>query len=150
MEKMSDTQKERIQALEEQADRLLEQCQVLTLASVNEQGYPRICTMLKAMAPDFRTIYFVTSKRSAKDGKAAHFERNPKASVCYQLGTDSVTLLGVVEFVTDRTLQEQVWKETDRRFFRRGVEDPKFRLLRFHTLEATFWIGGKFKTVKYE
>lgn len=56
--KASEIQKERIQALEEQADRLLEQCQVLTLASVNEHGYPRICTILKAMAPDFHTILF--------------------------------------------------------------------------------------------
>lgn len=70
--------------------------------------------------------------------------------MCYQLGADSVTLVGTVEFVTDRALHEQVWNETDRSFFRRGVENPKFRLLRFHTLEATFWIGGKFRTVQYK
>lgn len=147
--KASEVQKERIREIEEKANLLLAQCEVMTLASVNEQGYPRICALSKAMAPDFHTIYFVSSKRSEKGGKVTHFEQNPKASVCYHLGGDSVTLLGTVEFVTDPALQEQVWKETDRKFFRKGVDDPKFRLLRFHTLEATFWIEGRFRTVRY-
>jgi general stress protein 26 len=60
-----------------------------------------------------------------------------------------VTLIGNVEFVEERELQEAVWKESDRRFFSKGIDDPKFRLLKFHTIEATFWIEGKFRTCKY-
>ena len=94
--------------------------------------------------------YFVTSKRSAINGKATHFEANPKASVCYFLGGDSVTLIGNVEFIEDRAVQESIWKETDRKFFKKGLDDPKFRLIHFHTIEATFWIEGKFRTCKYK
>ena len=32
----------------------------------------------------------------------------------------------------------------------RGIADTKFRLLKFTTIEATFWIGGKFRTCKYK
>ena len=53
-------------------------------------------------------------------------------------------------FVEDRAVQESIWKETDRRFFRKGIDDPKFRLIHFHTIEATFWIEGKFRTCKYK
>ena len=60
-----------------------------------------------------------------------------------------MTLIGNVEFVEERELQEAVWKESDRRFFSKGIDDPKFRLLKFHTIEATFWIEGKFRTCKY-
>lgn len=68
----------------------------------------------------------------------------------YFKGTDSVTLIGEIEFVEEQALKEKLWSESDRRFFRKGIADPKFRLLKFTTLEATFWIEGKFRTCKYK
>lgn len=146
----NDIQKKRKLQLEEQAAELLSKCGVVTLASVNEKGYPRICTVRKCAAEDFHDIYFVSSKRSELNGKVTHFENNDKASVCYSLGGDSVTLIGRVEFVADKELQSKIWDDCDRSFFPKGIGDPKFRLIKFHTLEATFWIGGKFRTCKYK
>lgn len=151
MEKTSSQiQKERQKELEQKANALIKKCPTATLTSITENGYPRTCLLSIAKADSFSDIYFVTSKRSPKSGKATHFESNPKASVCYFSGGDSVTLIGNVEFIDDRELQAQVWNETDRRFFKNGIDDPKFRLLHFHTLEATFWIEGKFRTCKYK
>lgn len=146
----SEIQKERTRELEEKANALIEKCDVATLTSINEKDYPRTCVLSIAKAEGFSDVYFVTSKRSPISGKAVHFESNPKASVCYFLGGDSVTLIGHVEFIEDRAVQEAVWNETDRRFFKKGIDDPKFRLLHFHTIEATFWIEGKFRTCKYK
>ncbi len=146
----SEIQKERIKEIEEKATQLLEKCDVVTLASINENGYPRICAISKLKAESFHDIYFVTSKRSKLNGKVTHFERNNKASVCYTLGGDSVTLIGNIEFISDKDLQEQLWNEADRKFFSKGIDDPKFRLLKFHTIEATFWIESKFRTCKYK
>lgn len=106
--------------------------------------------MDKAENDGFKDIYFITSKRSALSGKATHFEHNPKASVCYFSERNSVTLIGNVEFITDRNKQERIWSEEHRPFFPKGLDDPKFRLLKFHTIEATFWIDGKFRTCKYK
>lgn len=146
----SQIQKERIRELEDKAIQLIKKCDVATLTSINEKGYPRTCLLSIAKADDFSDIYFVTSKRSPINGKATHFEANPKSSVCYFSGGDSVTLIGNVEFVDDREMQEMVWNETDRKFFKKGIDDPKFRLLKFNTIEATFWIEGKFRTCKYK
>lgn len=52
--------------------------------------------------------------------------------------------------IDDECIQKAVWNETDRRFFKKGIDDPKFRLIKFHTIEATFWIEGKFRTCKYK
>lgn len=146
----SEIQKERIKELEEKANALIAKCGTATLTSINEKGYPRTCLLAVAKAEGFSDIYFVTSKRSEINGKVTHFEKNPKASVCYFLDGDSVTLIGNVEFINDRELQAAVWNETDRRFFKKGIDDPKFRLIKFHTIEATFWIEGKFRTCKYK
>ena len=146
----SQIQKERREELEGKANELISKCNVATLTSINEKGYPRTCVLSIAKADNFSDIYFVTSKRSAINGKATHFEVNPRASVCYFLGGDSVTLIGTVEFIEDRATQESIWKEADRKFFKKGIDDPKFRLIHFHTIEATFWIEGKFRTCKYK
>lgn len=151
MEKTAnEIQKERIRELEEKAEALLEKCDVLTLASINENGYPRICTISKVRANGFSQIYFMTSKRSQINGKATHFENNSKASVCYNLAGDSVTLIGNVEIVRDMDEKMKFDDVCDRRFFKNGVQDPKCYILKFRTNEATFWIEGKFRTCKYK
>jgi general stress protein 26 len=151
MEKTAnEIQKERIKEIEEKASQLLEKCTVVTLASVNEKGYPRICAISKIRNYGFSEIYFMTSKRSHIVGKATHFENNTKASVCYCLSGDSVTLIGDVDIVTDIDEKRKFDKDCDRNFFKKGIEDPKCYLLRFRTNEATFWIEGKFRTCRYK
>jgi general stress protein 26 len=148
--KASQIQKERIQEIETKAIELLDKCSTVTLASINEKGYPRICTITKQKSEGFHKIYFVSSKRSTLNGKVTHFENNAKASVCYSLNGDSVTLIGCIEFIENKELQKEIWNESDRRFFKKGIDDPTYRLLKFTTVEATFWIEGKFRTVKYK
>jgi general stress protein 26 len=151
MEKTAnEIQKERIKEIEEKASMLLEKCSVVTLASVNGKGYPRTCVISKVINNGFSEIYFMTSKRSHLDGKATHFENNTKASVCYYLDGDSVTLIGDVEIVTDINEKRMFDNYCDRNFFKKGIEDPKCYLLRFRTNEATFWIEGKFRTCRYK
>ncbi|MDT8717513.1 pyridoxamine 5'-phosphate oxidase family protein [Clostridium sp. 19966] len=146
----SEIQKERTKELEEKANALLKKCEVLTLASINEKGYPRICAISKVKDNGFLEIYFMTSKRSHLNGKATHFQNNSKASVCYHLGGDSVTLIGDVEIVQDMEEKMKFDEFCDRRFFKKGVQDPKCYILKFGTKEATFWIEGKFRTCKYK
>lgn len=149
-QKASDIQKQRIKEIEIKADELVKKCNVMFVSSVNEKGYPRTCCVNKLSDEGFREIYFVTSKRSEKQGKAKHFETNTKSSICFQHEGDSLTLVGEVEFITDIEEMQRLWNEHDRPFFPKGIDDPKIRFIHFHTLEATFWIGHKFRTVKYK
>ena len=145
----AEIQKERTREIEEKAVQLLEKCAAVTLASINEQGYPRICVVTKLKANGFSEIYFETSKRSPYHGKATHFENNTKASVCYHLGGDSVTLIGDVEIIRDMAEKEAFASLCNPQFFKKGVADPRHVLLRFRAIEATFWIEGKFRTCRY-
>lgn len=147
--KASDIQKRRIKEIEAAADALVRECDVMFVSSVTERGYPRTCCVSKLRDEGFRDVWFVTSKRSEKQGKAKHFEMSSKASVCFRRGGDSLTLVGEVAFVTERAEMERLWNEGDRSFFPNGIDSPKIRFLHFHTLEATFWIGQKFRTVTY-
>lgn len=145
----SEIQKQRIKEIETKADELVKECRIMFVSSVNEKGYPRTCCVSKLGDKGFKDIYFVTSKRSEKQGKAKHFEANTKSSICFQREGDSLTLVGEVEIITDMAEMQRLWNEQDRSFFPKGVDDPKIRFIHFHTLEATFWIDRKFRTVKY-
>ncbi len=149
-QKASDIQKQRIKEIEAKADELVRKCEIMFVSSVDEKGYPRTCCVSKISDEGFREIYFVTSKRSEKQGKAKHFETNTKSSICFQHEGDSLTLVGEVEFITNKEEMQRLWGEGDRHFFPKGIEDPKMRIIHFHTLEATFWIERKFRTVKYK
>lgn len=92
-----------------------------------------------AKAEGFSDVYFITSKRSPINGKVTHFENNSKASVCCYLGGDSVTLIGNIKFVEDREVQKFIWSGQHRSFFKKEIDDTKFRLLKFHTIEATLF-----------
>ena len=84
MEKTAhEIQKERIAAIEAKAAALLDSVSVATLTSISEGGYPRTCLLTKYRNHGFAEVYFITSKRSERNGKAAHFEKCPKASVRY-------------------------------------------------------------------
>lgn len=148
--KASDIQKQRIKEIEEKADALVERSEIMFVSSVNEKGYPRTCCVSKLSSKGFRDIYFVTSKRSEKQGKAKHFETDKRSSVCFAQEGDSLTLVGEVFQVTDREEMQALWREDDKSFFPRGIDDPKIRFYHFHTLEATFWIEHKFRTIKYK
>ncbi len=149
-QKASDIQKQRIKEIEMKADELVKKCGIMFVTSVNEKGYPRTCCVRKVSDEGFRDIFFVTSKRSEKQGKAKHFETNKKSSICFQHGEDSLTLVGDVEIITDMTEMQRLWSEQERDFFPKGIDDPKIRFIHFHTLEATFWIEHRFRTVKYK
>lgn len=148
--KASDIQKQRIAEIEAQADELVHKCEVMFVSSVNEKGYPRTCCVNKLKDEGFKDIYFVTSKRSEKQGKAKHFETNTKASICFRLEGDSLTLVGDIEIITDKNKMQGLWNESDKIFFPKGIDDPKIRFIHFRTSEATFWIGHKFRTVTYK
>ncbi len=150
MKTAAEIQKERAKELEDKAAELLSRCDVLTLTSINENGYPRTCLVSKLKAEGFRDIYVETSKRSELAGKATHFERCTKASVCFFQGGDSVTLVGDVKIISDPQEKKAFEALCNKGFFKKGVEDPKHRLLMFHATEATFWIGGRFRTCTYK
>ena len=97
----NEIQKERIKEIEEKASQLLEKCSVVALASINENGYPRVGAITKVRNNGVSEIYFMTSKRSHVTGKATQFENHTKSSLCYYLDVESVTLIGNVEIVKE-------------------------------------------------
>ena len=123
---------------------LMNSCGEVTLASVNENGFPRICVMTKIKSEGVKKVYVATGISS---NKTKHFQANPKASICTWKGGDSITLIGTVKVIQDHGILEQMWLDWFIEHFPGGINDPNYCILVFTAEEATLWIDNKFVTV---
>lgn len=132
--------------IEEKAAQMVATAQVITVASVDENGYPRPVPMVK-LKDENGAIYVSTGTSSAK---TAHFKANPKAGVSIMKGESSIVYTGEMEIVTDDTVKRSLWSDWMLSHFPGGVEDPEYCVLKFTPQSATYWIDNQFvKDDKY-
>ena len=120
--------------MKEKATELLQRCEVVTLASVNKEGYPRPVPMSKILAEGISTIWMSTGADSLK---TIDFLSNPKAGLCFQDKGDSVALTGKVEVVTDEKMKQELWQDWFIDHFPGGPTDPGYVLLKFESNHST-------------
>lgn len=105
-------------SLKEKAKALLQQCEVVTLTSINKEGYPRPVPLSKIKTEGLTTIWFATG--------------------------NSVAMTGEVEVVSDTGTKKELWQDWFIHHFPKGPEDPEYILLKFRGNHATIWIDGQF------
>lgn len=127
--------------LKEQATELLQQCEVVVLTSVNQEGYPRPVPLAKVYAEGFTEIWMATGTDSVK---VKDFSSNPKAGLCFYEKGNSIAMTGVVEIVTDQATKNKLWQDWFIHHFPKGPTDPGYILLKFKGDYATIWIDGQF------
>lgn len=125
----------------EKAAALLAQCENVTLASVDADGFPRPVPLSKLQTKGFHDIWMTTAADSVK---VADFRQNCKAGLCYDYYGNSVALRGTVEVVDDEATRRAMWQEEFIHHFPGGPTDPNYVLLHFVGSEATFWINNEF------
>lgn len=130
-----------IKTMKEKATELLQRCEVVVLASVNKEGYPRPVPMSKIATEGISTIWMSTG---ADSWKTIDFRANPKAGLCFNEKGDSVVLTGEVEVVTDEQQKLALWQDWFIDHFPGGPTDPNYVLLKFTSNHATYWIDGTF------
>ncbi len=59
-----------------------------------------------------------------------------------------VTIKGTVEVCTDQPTKDEIWKFGDTMFYRKGVTDPDYAVLKFTGTEAECYCDLKVETIK--
>lgn len=121
----------------EKADAIMNHAQTYTLASITEEGYPRLCVISRTDSDGIRTVYGSTSLSSEK---AKNFRANPKAGVWVRAQEDTIMLTGEVEIRTDRATREAMWQDWFINHYPGGVDDPQYCILKFTAREGMLWI----------
>ncbi len=113
---------------------------VAFICSVDEEGFPNVKAMLKPRKTDgVREFYFSTNTSSMR---VKQYLNNPNACIyfCHKglIRYTGVMLKGKMEVLTDQATKEKIWRRGDTMFYKGGVTDPDYCVLRF-TAE-----GGRF------
>lgn len=126
------------------ASQQLADCREIYIASVDSDGFPRVCVISPLKTEGYGVIWFITSKTSEK---IRHFLENPKASVCYGNGDDRQTLIGYVTIIDDQVFIHELWRDSLINWFPGGPSDSGICAVRFTASRAKLWHEGRTSTV---
>ena len=121
------------------------------IASVNGQGFPVIRAMLAPRLIDGNEIYFSTNTSS---NKVKQYSENNKACIYFykrgKIKYQGVTMLGVMQVCTDQETKNKIWRFGDKLFYKQGVTDPDYCVLKFTGISAEYYCDLKTETVELD
>ena len=103
------------------------------VCSVDREGFPNVKAMLKPRKKNgLREFWFSTNTSSMR---VRQYLENSKASIYFfhkgLIRYEGVMLKGTMEVLTDQESKDMIWRKHDTIFYRKGVTDPDYCVLRF-------------------
>ncbi|MCR4558336.1 MAG: pyridoxamine 5'-phosphate oxidase family protein [Saccharofermentans sp.] len=107
---------------------------VAFICSVDQDGYPNVKAMLKPRKIDgLNQFYFSTNTSSMR---VKQYMNDPKACIYFYhkglIRYTGVMLKGTMEVLTDQENKDLIWRKGDTMFYKGGVTDPDYCVLRFN------------------
>lgn len=118
------------------------------ISYVDEDGYPITKAMLKPRERDgIKTFWFSTNTSS---NKVKYFRENNKASIYFidKRFFRGVSLVGTVEVLETTEAKERIWQKGDTMYYKGGVTDPDYCVLRFTATKGRYY--SNFKSQDFE
>ena len=121
---------------------LREKSKLAYVASVNEEGYPQIKTMMVLEHESMKVHYFSTNTSSKRVGQ---FQKNPKASVyyCDDRKFKGALFTGTVEVCKDPATRALLWDDNSWKYYPKGVDDEDYSVYRFTAETVNYYHGLK-------
>lgn len=116
---------------------------VAFLGSVDQAGFPNIKAMLQPRnRAGIRIFYFSTNTSSMR---IAQFKENDHACVyfCDRRFFKGIMLKGTIEVLTDPASKEMIWQSGDTMYYKEGVTDPDYCVLKFTAVSGRYYSGFK-------
>lgn len=115
------------------------------IGSVDENGYPNMKAMLKPRKMNgLKEFYFSTNTSSFR---VKQFQNNPNASIYFYhkglIKYIGVMLVGKMEVLTDQETKEMIWRKGDTMFYKKGVTDPDYCVLKFTAESGRYYCDLK-------
>ena len=118
---------------------------VAFICSVDEEGFPNVKAMLRPRKMDgLRQFFFSTNTSSLR---VRQYRNDPKAAIYFYhkglIRYEGVMLKGRMEVLTDRETKELIWRRGDTLFYKGGVTDPDYCVLRFTAQSGRYYCDLK-------
>lgn len=117
------------------------------ISSVDEDGYPWSRALIQPRYIEGNSIYFASYTSS---NKVKHYKNNSKASVYFfEKGRNyqGVMIKGNMEIINDYKVKEKLWLPFYYKFYKKGVNDTEYCILKFTCDEAEWFSNFKIEKV---
>ena len=129
-------------------EKFIRKQKVSFISSIDDENYP----VMKAMLMPRKIIgltefYFSTNTSSMA---VAQYRNNPNASIYFYrkglINYEGVMLKGKMEALTDQVAKSMIWRTGDKIFYREGVTDPDYCVLKFTAHEGRHYRNFKIES----
>lgn len=121
------------------------------LGSVDEDGFPNMKAMFAPRKIDGNCFYFSTNTSSMR---VKQYRNNPKASVYFfnkgRFRYEGVMLIGTMEVLEDEKIKKEIWCTGDTMFYKQGVTDPDYCVLKFTAVKGRHYCDLKSESFTVE
>jgi general stress protein 26 len=128
----------------EQIIDFIEKQKVVLIASVDNDGFPNIKAMLMPRKIDGNCFYFTTNTSSMR---VSQYRENEKASIYFfnkgRFRYEGVMLIGTMEVLEDAETKQDIWRTGDKMFYKKGVTDPDYCVLKFTAIKGRHYCDLK-------
>lgn len=121
------------------------------IASVDEEGFPNIKAMFAPRKIDGNCFYFSTNTSSLR---SRQYIKNEKASIYFynrgRFRYEGIMLTGKMEVLQDEEIKKEIWQTGDTMYYRQGVTDPDYCVLRFTAQRGRYYCDLKTESFQME
>ena len=128
---------------EETIGKMIDKSSTSFVSYVDEDGYPITKAMLKPRKRNgIKEIWFSTNTSS---DKVRYFRKNNKASIYFidKRYFRGVSLIGTIEVLETTEAKEMIWQTGDEMFYKEGVSDPDYCVLKFTAHKGRYYSDFK-------
>ena len=129
--------------------KIIDGVNVSFIGSVDEEGFPNMKAMLVPRKRNgLREFWFTTNISSMR---VTQYRKNPKACIYFfdkKFMYHGVMLIGTMEVLEDAASKEMIWQRGDTMYYKKGVTDPDYCVLKFTAQKGRFY--HSFKTEDFE
>ena len=126
-------------------ERFVDKQKVAFICSVDDDGFPNTKAMLRPRKRiGLKEFYFSTNTSSMR---VAQYRKNPKASIYFYhkglIKYVGVMLKGKMEVLMDQKTKNSIWRRGDTMFYKKGVTDPDYCVLKFTATSGRYYCDLK-------
>ena len=115
------------------------------ICSIDDENYPNVKAVLKPRKKNgLKEFYFSTNTSSMRVNQ---YKSNPNASIYFYhkglIKYVGVMLKGKMEILTDQETKNMIWKKGDTIFYKKGVTDPDYCVLKFTAEKGRYYSNFK-------
>ena len=125
----------------EKANQTIKTANTAYVGVIDENGFPSVSTVMVIDPENIFEVHFPTGLAS---NKVKRLTKDSRASVCFHIGGNNITLVGEAEILTDQQTKSRFWRSADlTAHFPGGETDPNFCIVRIKTKRVSLWVDNE-------